>query len=99
MRTIWKFPLEITDVQRISMPVDADVISVVNQNNQIVLYAIVDDTAPRENREVRIFGTGNEFTLPESWKITQEYKFIGTVTTSMDDLPFGDFVWHVFVKG
>lgn len=85
MKTIWKFPLDITDCQTIKMPVDTTIISAQMQNNQLALWGIVLPDAPLEPRIFRIIGTGNPFPDPYTCK------FIATIQD-------GSFVWHLFEK-
>ncbi len=90
MKTTWKFPLEVVDLQLIKMPKGADVLpSAQMQFDRITVWAVVDDTAPMEMREFRILGTGHPMTgmNPTDWR------FLGTV--QMQD---GALVFHVFVK-
>jgi len=86
MKTIWKFPLELTDRQTIKMPIDAQILSVQSQGNVICLWAIVDECDGNRlvPRTFFIAGTGNP--LPCNPK---SMAFIGTVQI----VPF---VWHVF---
>jgi hypothetical protein len=87
-KTIWKFPLVVTDFQTVPMPRGAVIISVGNQGDDqcISLWAIVDPDEPPQDREFEIFGTGN----PMSGMFANR-KFIGTVQMS-------PFVWHVFER-
>ena len=89
-KTIYKYPLELTDVQTLEVPFGAKVLSTELQGHQICVWAIVDLTTvepgPTENLTIRIVGTGNP--LPEK---CIESKFLGTVT-----MP--PFVWHVFLE-
>lgn len=84
MKTIWKYTLEITDRQSISMPIRADILSVAVQNDQICLWASVETTEEELRREIVIVGTGNQ--MPED-----RMRFIGTVLTHQDAL-----VWHIY---
>ncbi len=59
MRTIWKFPLDLTDKQTLNMPQGAQALTVQMQRGQPCLWALVDQDAPREGLEVRIHGTGH----------------------------------------
>lgn len=81
-RTIWKFPLAITDQQAISMPSYADIVSVQRQGDSLCLWAIVAPENPQQRRDIRIVGTGHP--MPDDRLV-----FIATVQD-------GPFVWHVF---
>jgi hypothetical protein len=82
--TIYKYPLKTTDEQVIQMPFGATILSAQCQMKSICVWAIVNTTAPLENRKFRIFGTGHPFDLTPN-----EFKFIDTVQMDM-------LVFHVF---
>lgn len=88
MKTIWKFPLDLTDKQTIRMPREAQPLAVQVQFDTICLWAKVDTEKPMEDREIRIEGTGHEL---DDMGDFAEREYIGTVQTSQ-----GAFVWHVF---
>ncbi len=81
--TIWKFPLQLTDTQKIPMPKDAQILSAQVQDGTLCIWALVDPDRPKEERKIEIHGTGNASVnlLPKT--------FIGTAQMGM-------FVWHVF---
>lgn len=87
-RTIWRFPLEITDRPTLEMPNGSNVLSVGpprGRDDVLDLWAAVDSsTAAREERHFRIVGTGNPMPEDALW-------FVGTVVTHG-----GALVWHVF---
>lgn len=57
---IWKFPLEVTDSQRVGMPPGAKLLTVQMQGPTPCLWALVDETIPhRVTRAIAIYGTGN----------------------------------------
>jgi hypothetical protein len=86
MKTIWKYPLEVTEFQDVKVPIGSKTLSVIMQKGTPTLYCLVN---PEENRmeslTVRIIGTGHTHC-----DILGE--FIGTITELNDRL-----VWHVFV--
>lgn len=84
---IWKYELGIMDSQHITMPRDAQILSVANQGGQLCLWAMVDADKPSECRSIEIIGTGN----PVHQDMGVERRFIGTVL-------MGPFVWHVFER-
>lgn len=81
-KQIWKFPLEVEDKQSISLPEDAEVLSVQIQHGKPCLWALVIPDSPTKSRVIEIFGTGTQ--IPEGNRT-----YIGTVQ-------MGPFVWHVF---
>ena len=84
---IWKFPLEATDMQEITVPDGADLLSVANQNGTICLWVMVDPSAEPRRRYIEIIGTGNSFSID----MGVDRVFIGTVIVN-------PFVWHVFER-
>jgi len=86
VKAIWKYELEVTDLQRVSMPVGAKPICVQVQGDLLCLWAEVntEPERPRGGRTFEIIGTGNP--IPEA-----ERAYIGTV-----QMP--PFVWHVYER-
>lgn len=85
-REIWKYELDITDRQDVSMPKGAKVLAVQMQREAVTLWAEVDPQAKREPRHFRIFGTGHPMPLQT---MGYEDVYIGTVQER-------SFVWHVY---
>jgi hypothetical protein len=85
MKTIYKYPIEITDEQTASMPTGAQVLSAQMQGIQLCIWALVEVGNVNCDRRVRIFGTGNTVKLDGNWK------FVDSVQERI-------FVWHVFVE-
>jgi hypothetical protein len=85
MKTIYKYPIEITDEQTVSMPIGAQILSAQMQGTQLCIWALVEVGNVNCNRRVRIFGTGNTVKLDGNWK------FVDSVQERI-------FVWHVFVE-
>ncbi len=88
--TVWKFQLEITDTQTITMPAHAKILCVQTQYGKPKLWALVnaDSRDAHVQRTIRIIGTGHEVGWePENWH------YIGTCQTAE-----GQLVWHVFVE-
>jgi hypothetical protein len=79
---IWKYPLDITDRQHVTLPVGAHALSVLVLEDQLFLYAFVDPSQPTTTMTIRVIGTGNP--VEQSPGL-----IIGTVS-----MP--PFVWHVF---
>ena len=59
-QTIYKYPLQIMDEQKIVMPVDAELLTVQMQGSQPCLWAVVDPTKSLESRKILIRGTGHD---------------------------------------
>lgn len=84
---IWKYELQIEDIQEVAMPQFAELLSVANQQGQLCLWAMVDASRSMAIRCIEIIGTGN----PVAVDMGLERKFIGTAIV-------GHFVWHVFER-
>jgi hypothetical protein len=92
---IFKYNLEVVDKQTIKLPPGSRVLSVMNQRDNIVLYALVHPINNKnliEDVSIRIVGTGHDidFFIPNP-NLTDGYKFLGTV--SLHD---GALMFHVF---
>lgn len=89
MKRIYKYELKIVDYQDLELPKNSKILSVKNQYENIVVYAIVDT-------EIKIYdlyhfvikGTGHD--LPEG---LDDYDFLGTVK-----LAKGELMFHIFYK-
>lgn len=77
MRTIWKFPLEITDAQEIEMPLGSTPLSVGVLRNAPYLWAKVQDTnTDHEKWRIHIVVDTGNYLLTY---VEQYYKFLGAV--------------------
>ncbi len=83
---IWKWPLEVTDLQQVQMPRGAKVLSVQMQYGRPKVWALVDEREPQEPRSFATFGTGNP--LPPDGHYG---RFLGTY-----QFHGGNLVFHVF---
>jgi len=90
LKTIWKYELQITDMQTVMMPKGAEIISVDNQFSDVCMWAIVDTTCKPKGRIIEIVGTGNP--MIDDDRVNRW--FIGTVIRR----PYDGFVWHVFER-
>ena len=59
MKTIWKFPFEVTDSIEIEMATGAEILHVDVQAGQPCLWARVDNNRCKEIRRFRVAGTGH----------------------------------------
>ena len=57
---IWKWMLNMTDVQAVEMPDSAKLLTVQLQGGMPQLWALCDENAPKEPRRIAIYGTGNQ---------------------------------------
>lgn len=83
MKTIYKYPLEVTDRQRIALPA-GQLLSLKVQNGQPVMWLLQESGAPKSAREVIFVGTGHE--VPQD-----AGEYIGTAM-----LQGGHLVLHAF---
>lgn len=83
-KTIWKFPLAITDEQTVEMPRFANILRVDMQGDQCCLWALVNPDNQKEGRTLQIYGTGHP--IPERPGV-----YRGTFMTR-------DLVFHVFER-
>jgi hypothetical protein len=88
MKTIYKYPLDVTDQQGLKLPWNSKILSVAEQNNQIVLYALVNTSEERiEQWLIFMRGTGHDAEDMENTR------FLGTVK-----LRNGSLMFHVFCE-
>ena len=87
MTKVYKFPLEISDEQKVSMPEDAKVLTVQVQKGKPCLCAECNPDKEPVLRTFLIRGTGH----PIDDEIEKEY--IGTIQMCEDSI-----VFHVFEK-
>ena len=85
---IWKFSLMVIDRQTITMPVNAEILSVQMQAGVLCMWAVVDPDAEREQRLFEILGTGHA--VPDVGKDVARHH-LATVQARG-----GELVWHVF---
>jgi len=87
---IYKYTLELEQTQQIAIQGLKQVLSVCNQRNNIVLYALVDEKEKTTQcLEIKIAGTGH--IIEKEAYMT--HKFLGTVSIMQ-----GHFMWHIFYR-
>lgn len=85
MNTICKFPLVLTDMQEITVPAGAQLLTVQLQDETPCLWALVDGYAGlTETRTIEIHGTGNPI-------LSGLRQYVATFQQP-------PFVWHVFER-
>lgn len=86
-KVIYKYTLEIADLQEIRMPQGARVLSAKEQYGKLVIWALCDTSQPERNKNIQIIGTGN----PIEYNVSEhDWHFVDTVLMS------NGLVWHVF---
>lgn len=84
MKTIWKFPLELTDAQQVAIPSGAQLLTAQIQGQSLQLWALVDPAQPKHVHTIRIIGTGHP--------IEEDLgKYVATF-----QLRDGELIFHVF---
>lgn len=87
MLTIYKYPISLEYSQKLSIIGYHHLLSVIEQDGRLVVYAYVDTESEMEKEvEIAIVGTGN----PITGEIMFNWNFLGTVQTKTG------FVWHVY---
>lgn len=84
MRTIYKYPIAITEKQTMILPAGAEFLSVQVQNNNLYAWVLLDTKKPKESVNIRIYGTGHPI---------EDIKLKHIETIQIDS-----FVWHVFIE-
>jgi len=88
-KTIYKYTLEVRDIQTIELPKKSQILCVQVQNNEPNIWVLINDKgAELEQVKIRTIGTGH--TIAEDNVIFDNY--IGTY-----QLHNGGFVAHLFV--
>jgi hypothetical protein len=84
MQTVYKYPLQITDTQEVSLPFGCDVLTAgLDPQGAPSLWATVDTSQPPIPVTVMVVGTGNP--IPST-----PQRYISTFTQAGN-------VWHVFL--
>lgn len=81
--TIYKYPLMLRDMQIVTMPLNAKILTVQFQHGDLCLWALVEPNNGVKRRVIEIFSTGNPINKAER-------NYIGTVQQA------GGSIWHVF---
>ena len=88
--TIYKYVLEVTDEQTLSLPDESNILTVQTQRNEPCLWVLLD-TAQTKRRDVTIWIRGTDH--PTGDVIGEGITYLGTF-----QLNGGAFVGHVFGK-
>lgn len=87
MKTVYKYRIGVKDVVTISLPKEAEILSIQMQSNELYLWALVDTENALEDRYIEVFGTGQGIYSD----VGIERKYITTVQQS-------SYVWHIFER-
>lgn len=85
MEKIYKYHIEVTDEQQVSLPKGAQILTVQTQQEQPCIWVLVDPQMPTELVTIRVHGTGHD--VPDS----DNLKYIGTF-----QMMGGGLVFHTF---
>ena len=85
MKTIWKYPVPITDSFTLALPQGARPLAFQVQGTTPTLWCLVDPTAELVKRIFRVCGTGN----PIEFDGLGRERHLGTIQLD-------GFVWHLF---
>jgi len=89
MKRIYKYTLEAQTEQKLELPLGSQVLTVKEQRNDAVLYALVNpNEEKKEVYQVLAFGTGHDIEYDLS-----DYNFLNSVL-----LYGGNLVFHLFIK-
>ncbi len=84
---LWKYTFQPFDSVDLTMPKDAQILSIQIQKEQFVLWALVDPKRKSEYRFFRVFNTGDDVDEKE----LQWLEYITTIQTGN-----GNNVFHIF---
>ena len=97
MKTIYKYTILATDFQLLELPYNSLILSICEQYDNIVLYALVEsnniDTQITDVYDVAVIGTGNSAEILYDGHILEGYDFMSTVKTFN-----GTLICHVCMK-
>lgn len=85
--TVWKAVLRPTDMQKIMVPIGAEMLCAREQDGQICVWYRCNPSAPMEAREIAIVGTGRP--APSG----ADDRYLGTAALSG-----GALMFHVFER-
>ncbi len=88
MKTIWKFPIAITNFTAIEMPLSAEILTVQEQFNEPMMWALVDSDEVTEIRIFELFAIGQQVAEVGEH---EERVYINTFQTD-----WGNYVFHLF---
>jgi hypothetical protein len=88
MKTIYKYPLPYPTAA-LALPLGARILSAGLQDDQIVIWALVDPRPPVRTRDMQCLAVNTGMILPDN---IGTLRFLTTLTTS------NGIVWHVFCE-
>ena len=83
---IWKFKLKRDESQLVRMPLKSEIMDIQIQNDEFVMWALVDPESEYIEVKINMYGTGFEI---DQGTIKDEY---------LSTVQVGYFVWHFFMN-
>ena len=95
MKTIWKYHLEITDIQTIEIPASAKPLTVQMQHETACLWAVLNqyDAQNKIPFEIRMYGTGHPIKWESDGEFYNDYTYLNTI-----QVYGGTLIFHVFYR-
>lgn len=90
-RRIFKYTLSMRSVTDIQMRLNSEILDVQLQDKIVCVWALSKDTSEREQRKIKVFGTGME--IPDH--ISQSLNYIGTVQHGMNVMHVFEEIQHI----
>lgn len=90
MRTIWKFSLDIANVQTITIPKNHRYLHVGEQDEKPAIWAEVDSLDNTVTKTIYIFGTGHNMDGRNRELLVPTNGYIGTAQMK------NGLVWHIY---
>ena len=85
---IYKYIIQITDVQTIEVPIEHKLLDIQFQQDNLCAWVLVLPSEKTVDFKLRIIGTGNKTDI----EFLEEYKYLKTV-----QMLNGAMVWHIFL--
>ena len=87
---VWKYPLETTYQQTITVPIGSKFLSLIEQGGVPTMYFLVNDSEEtKETIVISMRGTGH----PVEREMSRASQYIGTISTFG-----GQLIWHLWMK-
>lgn len=99
MRTIYKYPFQVSEDVEISLPHNAEILSVQKEGGSpigwLTLWALVDTLVGSDARHLRVLGTGHDAGSIDERDLDDQlvWRYLATVQEAD-----GALVWHVFER-
>jgi hypothetical protein len=85
VKTVWKFPLKVSDFLEVEMPSGAEVVHLGTARARPCVWALVDDQNPKVLRRFRLTATGEPMA-----DFHPDWRFVGTLQLGANDCHLWD---------